>query len=289
MCNDTTCDVEVLQGVAYLPLFVLGLLLNTAALWAFVVRRHSWRDTHVYALNLTAADFALIVFLPFRIVDGFHCLSKTFLCTFLISIHYVNMYTSILTSTAISVHRYLLVRFPMRVKGWRWKKLTAAVVCLMIWVLVIALCAGYRTTNYPEKLVTCYERCKDERMPRDFLALLVTLGFVVPLLIVVFCSSQTILILRREKDNSAEKKSIVGIVTANMIVFIFCYTPIHVSLLLKYSVKEPTDSYWATAHRILLASEWIATTNCCLDAISYYFLLKSFQSSARRRLNCCYN
>ncbi|KAG7266577.1 hypothetical protein CRUP_011162 [Coryphaenoides rupestris] len=279
---NSTCHIEVLQAVAYAPLFAAGLVLNVAALWAFVARRHSWKDTHIYMLNLAVADLTLIVFLPFRIIDACHCLLKTRLCTFLISMHYVNMYASILTSTAISVHRFLLVRFPVESKGWRWKKRKALAVCLSIWALIITLCVSYSEANSSDKLTTCYERKETELLRVDFLALLVVVGFLVPLAIIVCCSSQTIVILWREKDNSAEKKSIVGIVTANMIVFIFCYTPIHMSLLLKYSVQLQSPVVHIV-HRVLLVSEWIATTNCCLDSISYYFLLKSLYSSARRK------
>ncbi|KAJ3595475.1 hypothetical protein NHX12_004778 [Muraenolepis orangiensis] len=278
--NTTTCHVEVLQFVAYTPLFILGLLLNATALWAFVSRRHAWTDTHVYMLNLAVADFALIVFLPFRMVNAFHCLRTTYLCTFLIYIHYVNMYASILTSTAISVHRFLLVRFPLRAKAWQWKRRTAIVVCVVIWVTVIALAAAYRRTYYPEKLKTCYERWSDELLPPDFLITLVVAGFTVPLLIIVCCSSQTILILWRDKFNSGkEKKHIVGIVTANMIVFIFCFTPVHVSLLLKNSGIQLATAQ-TTIHHVFLVSEWMATTNCCFDSISYYFLFKSLHPSA---------
>ncbi|KAK0131665.1 G-protein coupled receptor 35 [Merluccius polli] len=212
MCqNVTVCTVEPLQFVAYTPLFILGLVLNTVALWAFLTIRRPWTDTRIYMLNLTAADLALIVFLPFRMVDAFHCLSKTYLCTFLISTHYINMYASIMTSAAISVHRFLTVKFPLRAKGWRWKKLTAFVVCLMIWVLVIALCVVYRDSSYPENLKTCYERCDGKEFSKVFLALIVAVGFLIPLLIVVCCSRQTILILWREKDTSVEKNNIVGI------------------------------------------------------------------------------
>ncbi|KAF7668665.1 hypothetical protein LDENG_00297660 [Lucifuga dentata] len=117
MCINTTnnsCHVETLQAVAYAPLFLLGFLINAAALWAFIARRHTWTDTHIYMLNLVIADSTLILFLPFRIYDAFFCLSKTALCTFLISSHYINMYASILTSMAISVNRYLAVSFPLQ-------------------------------------------------------------------------------------------------------------------------------------------------------------------------------
>ncbi|XP_056452654.1 G-protein coupled receptor 35 isoform X2 [Gadus chalcogrammus] len=273
--TNSTCIVEELQAIAYTPLFILGLLLNATALWLFVRRRHTWTDTHVYMLNLIVADLTLIIFLPFRIVDAFHCLSKTWLCTVLISVHYVNMYASILTTTALSVHRFVMVRFPHRYR--RGNKHTAAVVCLFIWVFVIAVCVGFQSDNYPKNLWTCFERCKNKPIRKSFLAVLVTSGFLVPLLIVVFCSSQILLILMRANDNSREKKSIVGIVTANMIVFIFCYTPIHASFLVNY-LGDQHESCRPTSmivYYIVLISEWIATTNCCLDSVSYYFLFKS--------------
>ncbi|XP_071778237.1 G-protein coupled receptor 35 [Centroberyx gerrardi] len=281
MCvSNTTCNAEVLVGVAYTPLFLLGLLVNTAALRAFVARRASWTDSHIYMLNLAAADFALILFLPFRIYHAFSCLSKTRLCTFLISTHYINMYASILTSTAISVHRCLAVKFPLKARAWRRRKEAALAVCLAIWALVVGLCASYCESNYPDKLWTCYERCKDNPLPFEFIVILVCLGFFIPLLIIVFCTSQIIYTLLKEDDKSVEKKNIVGIVTTNMIVFIVCYTPIHVSFLVNYFVDPPADwqSNSTTAHTYLLVSEWIATTNCCLDSISYYFLLKGFYS-----------
>lgn len=114
--------------------------------------------------------------------------------------------------------------------------------------------------------------------------ILVSLGFLTPLMIIVFCSSQIIYILskvddtseEKKNDRSQDKKNIVGIVTANMIVFIVCYTPIHVGFLIVHFYSPPHDwqSQRVPAHVYFRVSEWIATTNCCFDSISYYFLLK---------------
>ncbi|KAM6948339.1 G-protein coupled receptor 35 [Aplochiton taeniatus] len=276
----------MLEGVGYTGVFVLGLLLNVAALSMLMARRARWMDTHVYMVNLAAADLALIVFLPFRIYNAFFSLEKSFLCTFLISTHYINMYASILTGVAVSVHRYLAVRFPLRARAWRRKKQAALAVCLAIWVTVVAICAAYRRDNYPEKLWTCYARREDIRLTPAFLLLLVGLGYLGPLLVIVFCSSQTIYILSRAKEEglTADKRSVAGVVKANMIVFIVCYTPIHVGFLLIYYMSNPDWDFTHTpAHLYLLAAEWVSTTNCCLDAISYYFLLKRFYTEAVTR------
>lgn len=281
MCYNTTnftnatCKMDILQGLAYSSLFLLGFLVNAAALRSFIAKRRSWTDTHVYMLNLAIADFALILFLPFRVYDAFFCLPKTTLCTFLMYTHFINMYASILTTAAISVQRYLAIRFPLQARSWRKKKQTAFAVCLVLWGLLVTISVIYQEENHPSKLWTCYDRCKDRPLKLQFILIMVLLGFLTPLFIVVFCSSQIIYILLKVCDKSVEKKRTIAIVTANMLVFIICYTPIHVGFLVNYFNSPPSN--WQDvslpAHDYLLVSEWIASTNCCFDSISYYFLL----------------
>ncbi|KAM6919984.1 G-protein coupled receptor 35 [Lycodopsis pacificus] len=283
LCNITTnftsCKVDTLQGLAYSQVFLLGFLVNAAALRAFIAKRTSWTDTHIYMLNLVVADSALILFLPLRIYDAFFCLPKTRWCTFFMFLHFINMYASILTTTAISVQRYLVIRFPLQARSWR-KKKEAFALCLLFWGLLVTLCIVFREDNYPNKLWTCYERCKNLPLHPELIVILVFLGYIVPLFIVVFCSSCIIRILLKVNDRSEETQSTIGIVTANMIVFIVCYTPIHVSFVVNYYNILPENWLveYLPAHTYLLVSEWIASTNCCFDSISYYFLLKRFYS-----------
>lgn len=283
MCNNSintsniingTCKVDLGWGLGYSLLFLLGFLVNAAALRAFIAKRDSWTDTHVYMLNLNIADFALILFLPFRVYDAFFCLPKTYLCTFLIHIHFVNMYVSVLTTAAISIHRYLAIRFPLQTRSWR-KKKEAFAVCLVLWVLVATISALFLKENHPNKLWTCYERCEDAPLQLWVIVILTFLGVLAPLLIVLFCSSQIISILLKVHDMSGESKQTIGIVTANMTVFIVCYTPIHIAFLIDYFVIPPPDwkSAYLPKHTYFLVSEWIASTNCCFDSVSYYFLL----------------
>ncbi|XP_017277692.1 G-protein coupled receptor 35 [Kryptolebias marmoratus] len=278
-CNTTngnaTTAVGLFEFLAYSPVFLVGFFVNVAALRAFISIRRSWTDTHIYMLNLAVADLALILSLPFRIYDTFFPLPKTCLCTFLISVHFINMYASMMTTTAISVHRYLVVRFPLQARFWKRKKAAAASVCLIIWALLVALAFVFRKENYPERLWTCYERCKDNPLSLKFIILLVFVAYSIPLLTTVFCSSQVIILLRKH-SSSGEKKSLVGIVTANLIVFVVCYTPIHIAFVVNYFQTVPSNwmDEYLPAHAFLRVSEWISSTNCCFDSISYYFLLK---------------
>lgn len=289
MCNGTnsaTYKVDYLSALAYTPLFLLGLCLNVAALRIFIAKRASWKDTHVYMFNLNMADFALILFLPFRIYDALFCIPKTYLCTFLIFSHFINMYASILTTMAISVHRFLAIRFPLQARSWRKKKETAFAVCLVLWALLVTLCAIFREENSPNKLWNCFERRKNSPLNPVLILIVTCLGFLIPLLIIVYCSHQIITILLKRVNRSEEKTSTIGIVTANLAVFVFCYTPIHIGFLVNYFYAFPPDwqEVLSPVHIYLLVSEWIASTNCCLDSISYYFLLRRFYSDALKRV-----
>lgn len=278
----TDTSLQHFEAVGYITLFLLGLGLNAAALYAFIAKRKSWKDTHVYMFNLNMADFALILHLPFRIYDAMnkHPTSGqvSYLCTYLILVHYINMYVSILTTTAICVHRYLAIRFPLQAKSWRKKKETAFAVCLLIWVLVISGSTMFWKQNSPENLWTCFERCKDKPLSLSSWLLLITVGYLTPLLIIVFCSSRILYILSKVNNRSEEKRRVIGIVRANMAVFILCYTPISIAFIINaYPSKDRTTF---PAHIYLVISEWIASSNCCFDSISYYFLLSKFYSKA---------
>lgn len=280
--NATGAGLIIFQRVAYTPVLILGLTLNASALWHFW-RTPKWTDTHIYMLNLLLADLLLTLFLPFRILETYCPMKLTRFCTFLICVHYSNMYVSIFTITAIVIHRYVAVRFPMqnRTSGTsaaRRKKIVSGI-CAFIWLVVIILSISFSKNMDPDKLKTCYERKDNNRITLDFLLVLEILGYLLPVVIITTCSTQAILIVLKslkdigqhtDKQTIDKRKSIVSIVTANMIVFIVCFTPIHVGYLLRYIYEDDTGFI----HVYYDVSEWLATTNCCLDSVGYYFLLK---------------
>lgn len=144
------------------------------------------------------------------------------------------------------------------------------------WTAVLTICLTFNKENQPDKLWTCYERCKNQPLQLEFFLTLQLIGFAAPLLIIIVCSTCIIYTLSKAEEKSEEKRSTVGIVTANMLVFIVCYTPFHIGLIANYLLTSPPDwkSEYLPAHEYLLVSEWITSTNCCFDCIGYYFLLR---------------
>uniref|UniRef100_A0AAY4D432 G-protein coupled receptors family 1 profile domain-containing protein n=1 Tax=Denticeps clupeoides TaxID=299321 RepID=A0AAY4D432_9TELE len=270
----------VFQQVAYLPVFFLSVLLNAAALRVFFLHRAAWTDTHIYMMNLLVANCLLIIFLPFRVYDAFRPLPKSKLCTALLGLHYGNMYASILTIMCISVHRYIAVRFPIKVHRLSNKRTIALSVCAFIWLLDFTLTYVFYPNNLPEKMHTCYYRVHHSLSLRLFLINIIT-GFLCPLLIVTFCSLHMILLLKSEGSDQKPKRRFVGVIIANLTVFVVCFTPIHVMFTMQYFHKE-----WnGVLQEFREVSDWIATTNCCLDSIGYYFLLRNNKTQYRSTEN----
>ncbi|XP_041694422.1 G-protein coupled receptor 55-like [Coregonus clupeaformis] len=280
-CNTNMLEeVRLFQRVVYSPVFLLGLVLNLSALRVFYCKRDSWTDTHIYMFNLAVADCALITFLPFRIYHTFFNLDSPGLCVVLVLIHFTNMYASIFTVMAISIQRFIAIQFPFHSRRMGSKKQVAVVVCVMIWVTIVVLCVIFREHNRPEYRQACFERHRP--FPLGYILTLEILGYVVPFLTMLLCSLQTICTLLAKKDmhsNEDNRKSI-RIISANLVVFFICYTPIHIAFFMKFYVasKVPLDcQQYNLMHNFYHVSEGIATTNCCLDAIGYFFLVKEFR------------
>ncbi|XP_052389993.1 G-protein coupled receptor 55-like [Carassius gibelio] len=282
--NHTEPALKRFECVAYIIVFIVGLSFNIMALCIFC-RLKRWSDMHIYMFNLLAADFLAIIFLPFRIWEAFEKIELSGLCTFLLCAQFSNMYSSIFTITAISFHRFIAVRFPFLIKALASKSKTIAITkCIFIWVIIIVICVIILEELTTDKLETCFEREMSKKLQTHSILLLEILGYLIPVLTVIFCSSRTIYILVRSLGNvqgrdRVERKTITAVITANMFTFIFCFTPIHIGLLLQYFLDYSCKHF---VHVFFDVATFIAITNCCLDSIGYYFLLRRVHKINKR-------
>ncbi|MGH0169939.1 UNVERIFIED_CONTAM: hypothetical protein FKN15_058146 [Acipenser sinensis] len=287
-CNLTAENVRLIRMAMELPVFVIGLVLNGIALVVFCCKGR-WTETQIYMTNLVISDFALLLSLPFKMYSYTH--QWTFgndLCALLVTVYYANMYVSILTIAAISFDRYITIKHPFRAKRMR-SPLKAGVLCILIWITVGTLSASfYMESVHDHKNQSefkCFQKDSEEPFSRAFLLVLEIFGFVVPLITVAYCSAQSICTLQKEQHVSSqeEKTRSVRIIASNGVVFFLCFTPFHVGLLLKFLIQTLSSQDYCNllqkAHTFLHVADCIASTNCCLDAIGYYFVAKAFRTN----------
>ncbi|RXM97830.1 Mu-type opioid receptor [Acipenser ruthenus] len=197
--------------------------------------------TNIYILNLALADALATSTLPFQSVNY---LMGTWpfgavLCKIVMSIDYYNMFTSIFTLTImIAGVTDCILKFPH--PSWYWENL------LKICVFIFA--------------------------------------FIMPVLIITVCYGLMILRLKsvrmlsgsKEKDRNLRR--ITRMVLVVVAVFIVCWTPIHIYVIIQALVTVPNSLFQSVAWHICIA---LGYTNSCLNPVLYAFLDENFKRCFR--------
>ncbi|XP_062948678.1 P2Y purinoceptor 2 isoform X2 [Cynocephalus volans] len=274
----------VLLPVSYGVVCVLGLCLNTVALYVFLCRLKTWNASTTYMFHLAVSDTLYAASLPLLVyyyARGDHWPFSTVLCKLVRFLFYTNLYCSILFLTCISVHRCLGVLRPLRSLRWgraRYARRVAAAV----WVLVLACQAPvlyFVTTSTRGTRITCHDTSAPELFSHFVAYSSVMLGllFAVPFAIILVCY---VLMARRLLQPAygtsgglprAKRKSVRTIAVV-LAVFALCFLPFHVTRTLYYSFRS-LDLSCHTLNAINMAykiTRPLASANSCLDPVLYF-------------------
>ncbi|NXF18176.1 GPR35 protein, partial [Rhodinocichla rosea] len=283
-CNITAYEIfSVFQLCVYIPVLVLGIVLNVLALWVFSYKLGKWTETRVYMVNLAVADCLLLFTLPFKTLSQFQRLKVDSWCLLLEGGYFTNRFMSIGIITLIAADRYLAIKYPLRSKALR-SPLKAAFASGILWIAIICETCLIKRFEDRREDDFCFE--KSSVTPSVITLCTIIAGFFIPLLILSYCSIQIIAELRKKKtDNCCNEmltRKAVYIVSANMAVFIICFFPLYLGHLLRFvldSVSSDCSAIQSINNFVHFASI-LANTNCCLDAICYYFVNKEFKEAS---------
>uniref|UniRef100_A0A8C3JKW5 G-protein coupled receptors family 1 profile domain-containing protein n=1 Tax=Calidris pygmaea TaxID=425635 RepID=A0A8C3JKW5_9CHAR len=272
-------SIVLFQLIVYIPTFSLGIPLTMTAFWVFCCKLKIWTETRVYMINLMVADSFLLFALPFVIYFTKYDHPSDNLCTVIENIYFTNRPMSILIITLIAIDRYIAIKFPLKAKILR-SPLKSTSTCVFLWITLI-IYVNLRQKFNPNKEKFCFQ--KESTEPNYSLLFSIIFGYFIPLGIVIFCSVQVITCLKKKIATSPyETKKAVYIVSANMAVFIICFLPLYVGHLLRFimdSISSNCSAIQSVNNFVHLASV-LANTNCCLDAICYYFVNKEFKEAS---------
>ncbi|XP_051874421.1 G-protein coupled receptor 55-like [Pristis pectinata] len=284
-CSSNTTELEFVktfQYVVHIPTFSLGLVINLVALWILCFRLKNWTENVIYMINLIFSDILLLFSLPFKMyayqVEGKWHLGSLF-CEFVESLYFVNTYGTILLIMLISLDRYTAIKHPFLARTLRSPK-KATIACTVLWLCVWS-------ASIPNYL----QRDDDQNCFSDFaefwclgtIPLSMLTVYVIAASVVIFCSIQIIKTLQRvdeEREDIAMRTS-MKIISSNVVTFLLCFTPYHIAMLLYFFARNchiPTD-YLVSLRVFLQICQCLATTNCCLDAMYYYLIIKEFWKS----------
>ncbi|KAM9373904.1 putative P2Y purinoceptor 10 [Phaethornis superciliosus] len=281
---------STLYATTYTLIFIPGLLANSAALWVlcrFISRKNK---AVIFMINLALADLAHVLSLPLRM---YYYINHTwpfgsFLCQLCFYLKYLNMYASICFLTCISIQRYLFLLHPFKAKAW--KRRYEAGVSGAVWLFVGAACLPLLVVRSPalsNSTDTCFSDLGVKQLSPGASIALVTVaelfGFVIPFGIIAGCTGRMWRSLREgpgRLQNTGEKRKALRMVLMCSGVFFICFAPYHINFPFFMMVIENVTRD-CTLHRSALrfhpVSLCLASLNCCLDPLLYYFMTSEFQ------------
>ncbi|KAK7159745.1 hypothetical protein R3I94_005929 [Phoxinus phoxinus] len=300
--NNTECNTShfryPLFTSTYSIVLLFGFPLNSVSLWILLCRNGLKKSVPViYMANLALSDLLFIISLPFRIIyfaTGRWTLGNA-LCMIPGTLFAVNIYSSSLFITLISVDRMLAVVYPIRSRPLRTAPVAWAL-SMTVWLLIAGL-AVPTAINHPQNedtdcnVTRCFEKYTPDEWKQGFIILCCTtfFGILVPFGIILGCTVAVVRQLRSYSKTSScdaelSKSKIVNLFLSNLLIYAICFIPFHIAfILLGLSKTEilPGEKSLDFYFNLQTVTMCMASTNSCLDPLIYYFSSKRIQGRSR--------
>lgn len=282
----------ILLPVSYSVVCVVGLVLNSVALWMFLTKMRPWNASTVYMFHLAMSDMLYVLSLPTLIyyyANRNHWPFGIALCKAVRFLFYANLYCSILFLTCISVHRYMGICHPIRSLSLA-KPRYAQIVCGLVWAAVIVCLIPnliFVTTTQRDNDTLCH----DTSRPSDFVnyvtysSVVMTLLFGLPFIIIMVCYCLMARALCRPRQISSSqrgksRKKSIKLIIIVLIVFAVSFVPFHITRTLYYTYRVLEADCWILniVNFTYKVTRPLASSNSCLDPILYFLAGDHYRS-----------
>uniref|UniRef100_A0A8C9EDI2 Mu-type opioid receptor n=1 Tax=Phocoena sinus TaxID=42100 RepID=A0A8C9EDI2_PHOSS len=269
---------------------VVGLFGNFLVMYVIVRYTKMKTATNIYIFNLALADALATSTLPFQSVNYLMGTWPfgTILCKIVISIDYYNMFTSIFTLCTMSIDRYIAVCHPVKALDFRTPR-NAKIVNICNWILSSAIglpVMFMATTKYRQGSIDCTLTFSHPTWYwENLLKICVFIfAFIMPVLVITVCYGLMILrlksvrVLSGSKEKDRNLRRITRMVLVVVAVFIVCWTPIHIYVIVKALITIPETTFQTVSWHFCIA---LGYTNSCLNPVLYAFLDENFKRCFR--------
>ncbi|NXW65188.1 CCR9 protein, partial [Eurystomus gularis] len=306
--TDLSCDRSQVRHFAraFLPvffwlIFCVGTVGNTLVVLVCCKYRFRRRMMDRYLLHLAIADLLLLLTLPFwakAASDGW--IFKNFMCKVVNSMYKINFYGCSLFLTCISFDRYITIVQATKVKtSKRRRLLRSKLMCTAVWLTSVSLCVPeilYSQSMQVGDIAVCkimYPPDVSMTSRVTVLALKVTIGFFLTLLVMVICYALIIKTLLQAKRSQKQKS--LKIITMIITAFLLSQFPYNTVLLVKAIHTYTRVGYSCqAANRLdmgLQVTQSIAFLHSCLNPFLYVFAGERFRTVLGRMVrsgSCCW-
>ncbi|XP_037702250.1 lysophosphatidic acid receptor 5 [Choloepus didactylus] len=286
-----------LHMVFYSLVLAAGLPLNALALWVFLRAMRVHSVVSVYMCNLAASDLLFTLSLPVRL--SYYALHywplPALLCQTAGAIFQMNLYGSCIFLALINVDRYVAIVHPLRLRHLR-RPRVARLLCLGVWALILLFAVPAARVHRPSlcsngsvEVRLCFESFGNELWKGGLLPLVLlaeTLGFLLPLVAIVYSSGRVFCTLARpDATQSQRRRKTVRLLLANLVIYLLCFVPYNTTLavygLLRGQLVVASEAARDQVRRVLMVLVLLAGANCVLDPLVYYFSAEGFRNTLR--------
>uniref|UniRef100_A0A3B3SYF5 Galanin receptor 2a n=1 Tax=Paramormyrops kingsleyae TaxID=1676925 RepID=A0A3B3SYF5_9TELE len=297
-CEDVASDGEaesVIISLVFSLIFLVGTVGNSLVL-AVLLRngQMNTKTTNLFILNLGVADLCFIVFcVPFQatIYTMDEWVFGSFLCKAVHFLIYLTMYASVFTLAAVSLDRYLAIRYPLRSRELRTPR-NAVLSISCVWGLSLVFSGPY-LSYYQQMVLNGSVVCIPVWGPRDRRAMDVCtfiFGYLVPVCVLGLTYACTIRHLWTAVDPLEDagesrrgKRKVTKMIVVVATLFCLCWLPHHLVILCMWSGRFPLNQ---ATYALRILSHLVAYANSCLNPVVYALVSRHFRKGFRKAFSC---
>ncbi|XP_003451272.1 C-C chemokine receptor type 6-like [Oreochromis niloticus] len=287
---------------------ILGLVGNSLVIVTYAFYKRIKCMTDIYLINLAIADLLFVLALPFIVYNELWSWPMgQVACKLLRGSYSVNLYSGMLLLACISTDRYIAIaqaRHSLRPRLLSY----SCIICAIVWIFAILVSvptfyfyewyepshlSGIMLGNDNQTEIqswtpvyVCEIKFEDPDIPTAVKVALpitqISVGFFLPLFIMIFCFSGIIITLLKAK--TLQHHRAVWVMLVVVAVFIICYLPYNILLLYDTVTmfQERSCEEVDTLEMALTVSQTIAYMHCCLNPMLYVFVGVNFRNHFRR-------
>ncbi|XP_063807370.1 C-X-C chemokine receptor type 6 [Pseudophryne corroboree] len=256
---------------------IFGFIGNLLVIIVFVFYEKQKTLTDTFLVNLAIADFLFLCTLPFLAYESVH--SGFFgdaMCKITRGMYRINLYTSMLTLTAITFHRFISITKVTKVNQSQvYKERWRHGMCAVIWMLSLLLAVPQLKYSKASENGICIDDYSMPNMELVVQSLQTAIGFLLPLSAMIIC--YTFIIKTLITARSTQKTKSMRIIFLLVAVFIATQLPYNSLLLLYVLAKSLSNNTHFV--RALIVTEAMAFTHACLNPVLYFFIGTKFRNN----------
>lgn len=279
--NSTESSLTYVLVAVNILISVIGIGGNSLVIWICGWKMKRTVITTWY-ISLAISDLLFCFFLPMEVfyMITSHWPFGLVFCKVISSALFLNMYSSVFLLVLISTDRCVMILFPVWSHNHRTvRKASGAVV--LVWLLAALLTLPsmiFKQITVHGSVTQCYTNYVDQSWHKAVVLTRFICGFLIPLLVIVFCCSVLGVKLRNLTLKSAKPYKVM---VALILSFFFCWVTYHTFVILELDLNNHSPAVLQTGLKV---GATLAAANSFISPVLYVFLGNDFKQTLKQSL-----